>query len=107
MVEDMFVCFCYRQLQFVWLVVDLKLINPTAAGGARHPITDEYELFYQKYTANKYINGILQWIFRRLMNQVGKERYQRMIDCGAMKPATLSKEEIEAMGDVCLSIYVD
>ena len=107
MVEDMFTCFCYRQLQFAELVVDLKLVKPTGAGGVRHPITGNHELFYQKYTANKYINVILQWIFRRLLNQVGRERYQRMIDCGAMKPATLPKEEIEAMGDVCLSIYVD
>lgn len=104
MVEDMFVCFCYRQLQFVYLVVDLRLINPTAAGGARHPITGEHELFFQKYTANKYINVILQWIFSKLMNQVGRQRRQRMLDCGAIKPTTLSKEEIEAKGDLYLTM---
>ena len=104
MVEDMFVCFCYRQLRSAAFIVDLNLVTPIVAGGVRHPITGEYELFYQKYTVNKFINGILQWIFKRLMNQVGEERLQRMLDCGAMRPVTGTKEEVEAMGDLYLEM---
>lgn len=104
MVEDMYVCFNYNQVKFVEIMIFLKLIKPTKAGRIRHPITGNIEIIYQKYTANMFVNSISQRIFKWLMNEVGQERFQRMIDCGAMKPATISKEEIEAMGDICLMI---
>ena len=100
----MFVCFSYKQVRFVELLVKLKLIKPTEAGGVRHPITNNYEILYQKYEANKYVSNMAQKIFPKLIDDVGRKRFQRMIDCGATKPVTFSEEEIEVMGDVCLSI---
>ena len=94
----MFVCFSYKQVRFVELLVKLKLIKPTEAGGVRHPITNNYEILYQKYEANKYVSNMAQKIFPKLIDDVGRKRFQRT------KPVTFSEEEIEAMGDVCLSI---
>ena len=102
--KDTFVCFNNKQVQFVDILINLRLIKPTEAGGVRHPITNNTEILYQKYEANKFVSNIAQKIFCRLIDDAGKARYYRMLDCGAMKPATVSEEEIKAMGDICLSI---
>ena len=103
--KDMFVCFNYKQVRFVEILVKLKLIKPTEAGGVRHPITNNTELVYQKYESSKTISNIAQKIFPKLIDDAGRARFQRMIDCGAMKLATLSDEKIKAKGDLCLSIH--
>lgn len=40
------------------LLVKLKLIKPTEAGGVRQPITNNTEIVYQKYESRKAISNI-------------------------------------------------
>ena len=100
--EDMFVCFNSKQVRFVKALTNLRLIKPTRAGGVRHPITGNTEIIFQKCMVNRIVSIITHKIFDALMDSEGKARLQRMKDCGALKIAMLSKEEIENKGDLYL-----
>ena len=101
-VNDMYVCFSNKQVRFAQMMVTLRLAKPVESGSVRHPITGKTEILIQKYEASKLIRDVSQRIFKHLMDSEGKQRLQRMKDCGALHPAEKSKEEIEQMGDLCV-----
>lgn len=103
-VNDMYVCFSDKQVRFARMMMILRLAKPVESGSVRHPITGKTEVLVQKYKTTKLINNISQLIFRHLMDSEGKQRLQRLKDCGALHPAEKSKEEIEQMGDLCFQL---
>ena len=100
--SDTFVCFNNKQVKFAQMMMTLRLAKPVESGSVRHPITGKTEILIQKYETTKLISDISQRLFKHLMDSEGKQRLQRMKDCGALHPAEKPKEEIEQMGDLCV-----
>ena len=76
--------------------------SPLSIYGFRLPITGKTEILIQKYETTKLISDVSQRIFEHLMDSEGKQRLQRMKDCGVLHPTEESKEKIEQKGDFCV-----
>lgn len=80
--EQFVLQFCPRQQVPARIFIWLHLIRPTAAYYIEHPLTHRLEAWIQVFDSPNWVFRLLQNITSWLIDKEGRERRDRLIQCG-------------------------